>query len=361
MTDITLMQGDCLELMERIPDGSVDLVLTDPPYNIGVTTRKGNKQFVNSWDKIDGYIDWCIRWLQQCERVLKPNGVLYFWHNDMAQIAELLEVIKRRTHLAFRSFCIWDKGDAFRARSWHHRDPEGKTALRSWFSVCEYCLHFFNAPKDAESHWKHTGLDRIHSNPECFRPLKAWYTKEKERLGLTEEDVSKQYMIATGRKPHMLRHYFRDSQFEIPTRAVFESVYEPLGFRIMTQGRQGYEAMRQEYEAMRQEYEAMRQEYEAMRHYHRCDDMHCNVWHVPPIPSQKRYHTCQKPEAILERLIRVSCRPGGVVLDPFMGSGSTGVACINTGRKFVGVELDPHYFEVARDRIAKAQAELAES
>lgn len=50
------------------------------------------------------------------------------------------------------------------------------------------------------------------------------------------------------------------------------------------------------------------------------------------------------------------------MLDPFMGSGSTGVACINTGRKFVvGIELDPHYFEAARDRIAKAQAELAEA
>lgn len=49
------------------------------------------------------------------------------------------------------------------------------------------------------------------------------------------------------------------------------------------------------------------------------------------------------------------------MLDPFMGSGSTGVACINTGRKFLGIELDPHYFEAARDRIAKAQAELAEA
>ena len=56
MTDFTLMQGDCLELMEQIPEGSVDLVLTDPPYNIGVTTQKGNKQFVNSWDKIDSNI-----------------------------------------------------------------------------------------------------------------------------------------------------------------------------------------------------------------------------------------------------------------------------------------------------------------
>ena len=157
---------------------------------------------------------------------------------------------------------------------------------------------------------------------------------------------------------HILRHYFRDSQFEIPTQSVFESVYEALGFDYTSNGRHGYEAMRQEYEAMRQEYEAMRQEYEAMRqeyeamrNYHRCDEMHCNTWHVPPVPSNHRFHTCQKPVQILERLIRVSCKPGGTVLDCFMGSGSTGVACANMGRDFIGMELDKGYFDIAKQRI----------
>lgn len=48
---------------------------------------------------------------------------------------------------------------------------------------------------------------------------------------------------------------------------------------------------------------------------------------------------------------------GGTVMDMFMGSGSTGVACINTGRKFIGMELDPGYFEVAKRRIEEAQAQ----
>ena len=72
----TLLQGDCLERMKEIPDRSVDMVLTDPPYNIGVVTQKNNKQTANQWDKIDGYIDWCISWLLECQRVLKPTGVL---------------------------------------------------------------------------------------------------------------------------------------------------------------------------------------------------------------------------------------------------------------------------------------------
>ena len=90
------------------------------------------------------------RWLNECNRVLKPNGVLYFWHNDMAQIAELLHEIAEKTDLGLVSFCIWDKGDTYRAQSWKQRDPESATALRSWFNVGEYCLHFYKAREPPE-------------------------------------------------------------------------------------------------------------------------------------------------------------------------------------------------------------------
>lgn len=328
-----LICGDCLEVMPTLPDNSVDLVLTDPPYNIGVETQSDNKRALNGWDKIDDYINWCVVWLKECQRILKPNGVLYFWHNDIVQMAQLLEAIRTRTDLAFMSFCIWDKGNGYRAQSWHNRRPDGATAPRSWFNICEYCLHFFNAPRDADSSWRHTGLDRINSNPECYKPIKEWYRSECERLGLTRDEIAAKYTEVTGRKPYMLRHYFNDNQFEIPTREVWDTVYVPLGFS--------------------REYEELRREYEELRNYHRCDAMHCNVWHVPPIPSNNRYHTCQKPIEILERLINVSCRAGGVVLDCFMGSGSTGVACANTGRRFIGIERDEGYYRIARERIAE--------
>lgn len=89
-----LYNGDCLEILKTIPDKSVNLVLTDPPYNVSVETQKNGKRSVNKWDKIDNYVDWCILWLKECARVLKPNGVLYMWHNDMAQIAQLMEAAR---------------------------------------------------------------------------------------------------------------------------------------------------------------------------------------------------------------------------------------------------------------------------
>ncbi len=332
-----LYQGDFLEIMRGFPDKSVDLVLTDPPYNIGVTTKHQGHSRVNSWDRIDNYIDWSISWLTECQRVLKENGVLYFWQNDISKIAELLVEIKKRTSFQLVSFCIWDKGDSYRAKTWLNRDPESETALRNWFNICEYCLHFFNAPQNADKAWKQTGLARINSNPECYRPLKEWYAAEKERLGLTNQDIAHSYQEAIGRKPYMLRHYFQDSQFEIPTQKVWESVYMPLGFS--------------------KAYESLREQYESLRPVHRCDAKHCNVWHVPPVSSVNRLHTCQKPVELLERIIKVSSRPGGTVLDCFMGSGSTGAACISTGRAFIGIEQDPSYFQSAKARLNALQSD----
>lgn len=77
------------------------------------------------------------------------------------------------------------------------------------------------------------------------------------------------------------------------------------------------------------------------------------------INSQHLIHPNQKPVALLENLIEKCTKENQTVLDCFMGSGSTGVACVNTGRKFIGIELDERYFEVASDRIMGAKNELA--
>ena len=64
-----------------------------------------------------------------------------------------------------------------------------------------------------------------------------------------------------------------------------------------------------------------------------------------------RQHPNEKPESLLVKLVRLTTQPGETVLDPFMGSGSTGVACIRTGRKFIGIEIDAGHFATARARL----------
>lgn len=72
-------------------------------------------------------------------------------------------------------------------------------------------------------------------------------------------------------------------------------------------------------------------------------------------PNNKNVHPTQKPVSLLEYLIRTYTNEGMTVLDNCMGSGSTGVACVNTNRNFIGMELDENYFEIARKRIKEAQ------
>lgn len=76
-----------------------------------------------------------------------------------------------------------------------------------------------------------------------------------------------------------------------------------------------------------------------------------DVIKVPPVPSEARVHPAEKPVALITELLRVS---GATTLDPFMGSASTGVACAQLGRKFIGIEIERRYFDIACERIDNA-------
>lgn len=75
--------------------------------------------------------------------------------------------------------------------------------------------------------------------------------------------------------------------------------------------------------------------------------------------SDKGLHPTQKPVALLEYLVKTYTNAGDIVLDNCMGSGSTGVACVNTGRRFIGMELDENYFNIAKTRIEHQQEVFA--
>jgi len=80
-----------------------------------------------------------------------------------------------------------------------------------------------------------------------------------------------------------------------------------------------------------------------------------DLWQVPKV--QAPVHSCEKPVDLMKAAVRL-CDPrgGGIVLDPFMGVGSTGVAAVSLGRKFIGCEIDANHFDIARKRISAAVA-----
>ena len=74
--------------------------------------------------------------------------------------------------------------------------------------------------------------------------------------------------------------------------------------------------------------------------------------------NSQHYHPTQKPIAVMKWIIETTTQPGDTILDPFMGSGTTGVACVQTGRNFIGIEIDPGYFAIAEKRIKDAEQQM---
>ena len=307
-----LINGNSLELLKTIPDKSVDLILIDPPYNI----KKA------SWDNIPNYIEWCGKWLKECERILKDNGTFYFFHSDIPQIAQLMEYIRNNTSFKYNSFIIWDKGD-FRALSW--KNPSDKNNLRSWFNTCEFCM--------AYTFQDESGLSRVMLDTSNFMSLRTYFRDLQTFIGLNKKQIIEK--VGQG-ADHCFR--WNSTQWTPPTLRVYQKLIDVLHI--------------DKYDKFK-EYESLRQEYESLRYTHNLDYNHNNVWRSNERNSGK-LHPTQKPIDILERIIKTSSNPGDTVLDFFMGSGSTGVACANTGRKFIGIELDHNYFKIAESRINEA-------
>jgi len=74
--------------------------------------------------------------------------------------------------------------------------------------------------------------------------------------------------------------------------------------------------------------------------------------------NEERFHPTQKPAGVMRWILEKYTHEGDLICDPFMGSGTTGVACVQTGRKFIGIEIEPKYFEIAKKRIQQAQLQI---
>lgn len=241
---INLMLGDCLERMKEIPDGSVDMVLTDPPY--GTTACK--------WDAV---IPFEPMWAA-VKRVMKKNGAAVFTASQPFTSALVMSNARE-----FRYQWVWEKNKA---------------------------TGHLNAKK---------------------RPLVA------------HEDV----LVFSSDSPR----YNPQDLIEKENPTVSKG----------NRGRKGVGSSGDCYGL------AVRDALQTHTGYPR------SVVRFG-VDMKAEFHPTQKPVALMEYLIRTYTNEGETVLDFTMGSGTTGVACVNTGRSFIGIERDPGYFEIARKRIEAA-------
>ena len=224
MSEIQLMQGDCLELMKKIPDKSVDMVLTDPPYLCDYSRHDSKSRFSKKIanDENNSANEGMIEsYLQECFRIMKDNTAVY-------------------------CFCNYKKIDFFKQQ-----------------------------------------IEKAGFN---LKNIIIW---DKQRNGMGDLSTTFGYS-----------HEF----------IVFASKGQPKirGKRIS------------------------------------------DVWQFARVKPKEQTHQNQKPIDLLKQAIEKSSDEGAVVFDGFIGSGSTGVACVNTNRNFIGIELDKNYFNIAKERINKA-------
>jgi len=311
---VELILGDCLEVMRDMPGKSVNLVIADPPYNIGKA----------DWDKIPNYINWCGIWLLECQRVLKDNGSFYLFHNDMEQVADLMIHIRALTEFVFKQFITWNKRfegasnigflDGFIA-------PDG---LRNYQKMAEYILFY--------TFQDETGLTTVMLDTNNFTSLRQYFKDYQDALGMTK----KQIMDIIGQPAD---HCFRwgSSQWDMPTPETYAELARlPINN-----------------EFVRREYEDLRREYEDLRYTFNNQKTHHSVWNYEI--AERNGHFTPKPVDLIENILLHSSNEGDVVLDPFAGSGTTAVASIETGRNFIGIEIDPDYYAIAERRIKEAQ------
>ena len=305
-----IIHGDCLQVMKEIPDKSIDLIVTDPPYNIGKA----------EWDKIDNYVEWMGTVFLECQRVLKDNGSFYWFHNDFEQMAELQVWLKKNTRFVFNSFITWDKGD-FRALAW--KNPSEESNLRSWFGTSEYCLFY--------TFQDETGLTTVMLDTNNFPTMRKYFKDLQEWIGLGLKKINERL----GHRKAEHAFYWKTTQWDMPT----EKTYNQLIEEFLIDKWDGFK-----------EYESLRQEYESLRYTHNLDPNHNNVWRLTTKNTGKR-HVCEKPVELMERIIKCSSNDSDTILDPFIGSGTTAIASLNTGRFFIGIEKDEHYYQVATNRV----------
>lgn len=318
---IKLMQGDCLELMKEIPDGSVDLVLTDPPYGTmkGIEKSRASQDIgykACDWDEVINTADM----FAECSRVLRPNGKCVLFGQEPFTSMIITSALPS---LPFLYRAAWVKNSAANVLGCN------KAMVSLFEDVCVFAR---------------IGTDKDHTNP-----LRKTMQKYVEKYG----------------KAKIVGLFEKEGRYTSSLSARVHASYK-FGFnggeRIDLLDKKMYSYLKEngidfieEWEQLEKMYKAHESKRGSVFNLWQGNKTKPNVLQYPK--DGGGYHPTQKPVALLEDLIQTFSNPGDTVFDFTMGSGSTGVACVNTGRNFIGIELDSGYFEIAQKRIEGAVGE----
>lgn len=293
----TIVQTDCISGMNQLlQDGSVDLIIADPPY-----FKVIGEKWDYYWRTEDDYLEWSRKWISEAARVLRLGGSFYLF-GYFRMLSRLLPILEE-CGLELRQQIVLNKG---------MRAVSGRATknYKMFPNVTESILF-------------------LHKDAKPF--AKEFLKKRQIELGYSAKYINEQLGVKSNGGGMWSIYTGKNICKQLPTRELWDKLQVILDFNIP--------------------YEKICQTYNAQLGF-------TDVWDDLDFYSEYRYHPTQKPQKLLNRLILASSNEGDVVLDPFMGGGSTAVACIDNNRNFLGFEIDEEYYAKSIKRINNKQMSL---
>ena len=310
-----LYHDDCMNVLKGLPDNSVDLVVTDPPYY----KVKANA-WDNQWDSEADFLAWLDEVLFELYRVLKPNGSLYlFCSPQLSAETELL--IKAR--LKVLNHIVWRKQNG-------RHNAHCKERLRAFATQSERIIfaEHYGADGYAKGSTGYT-QKKDAANAKAYQPVIDYFRQARAALGVSAKAID----AATDTQ--MCSHWFSDSQWKLPTREQYQTLQGLFAQQAQAQGlanplNRDHDELARELSVLHGDYHQLRTEFERARRYFSVtkEVPFTDVWDFAPVPYYPGKHPCEKPAAMAEHIITTSSRHGDTVLDPFFGSGAFGKAAL---------------------------------
>ena len=314
-----LILGDNLEVLKSLPDNSVDLVYIDPPFfsNRNYSVIWGDKGEIRSFEDcwqggVDTYINWMYKRVEQIHRILKPTGSFYLhcdWHADAYLRVYVLDKIFGKEN--FRNEITWKRTNSTKFQSTTFGTQTDKIFL---FSKSDKFI-FNKVFKTLEEK-----QEKLYS-----------YQDEKGRFQ-TVNIVAAGVQKYAGRKEYEFMGF---TKAWLHTKEKLQKMYDD---DMLHKTKEGFRKKQYLHEVVGTP----------------VSDLWADEDVKPAQGSSKEWigYPTQKPEALLERIIKASSNEGDVVLDCFVGGGTTIAVADRLGRSWIGIDQSPSAFGVSRDRIS---------
>jgi site-specific DNA-methyltransferase (adenine-specific) len=305
----TLLFGDCLIESYKIESGSVDLILTDLPYG-NMNTDGGRKLGINGWD----FVIEPKQVYEIANRILRKNGKMVLFSQEPYTTQLIKEAIP---NVPFGYRATWEKDNFAVALG----------ANKNMVSFTEDILVF------SKNHQKH--------DFEGMHPLRPYFKIVMDFIGLNLKQINSR--LGHRRAEHTF--YIDSTQYGLCTEKTYNELIEVFGIDNVEGFKKFTELKQIDTEYRTDLLKQMNDQYPSTFNLWEGNKYKSNILKYKK--DYNGYHPTQKPILLLEDLIKTFSNENNLVVDLTMGSGSTGVACKNTNRNFIGIEKDENYYNIA--------------